>query len=446
MKRSVFKIVTFIILIIFAVGLTGCTSRTAPSFSSPADKPGSIDEDSLYEVKAGTISSNVSGVGVFVPARETSLYFRGVSGVLKTLNIKLYDKVKAGQIIAETYSEDLEFRIKQLQSNISKTKERIFQIRNDIKNAEEAVELALMELNTAMEEKNKSINEEMEFAFDEASYNEIVMNLNKPIPADLKPNQIEDAKNQKEILKQRKARLEKIRERTRKNILKQREDQYKKAVINYNSAKRRLENTTKNSELTDMDLDTLKKELEYQQKLKSNCTLKANRPGTITFLDKVALNDFVGENWKFARLVDPGDLVMKFNSGDLEGYESGLKLKVKINGKEFRGAVYEPSPGDLIKPEEPGVKVKSMVYFLVENLPDDILINEPYEVSISTEEKKNAIVIPKSALRSNGAKYWVERYKYGGTEVVEVKKGIESGKNVEVLSGIGIGDKIVESY
>jgi RND family efflux transporter MFP subunit len=65
------------------------------------------------------------------------------------------------------------------------------------------------------------------------------------------------------------------------------------------------------------------------------------------------------------------------------------------------------------------------------------------QVAITVEEKHDVLLIPEGALRSTGARRYVESMEGGSRRTVNVEVGITSGGNVEVLSGLREGQSVL---
>jgi len=74
----------------------------------PAITPPAISKKPEYEVKTSTLLSTVQGTGKVISLKEETMYFSMDGKRLKTLNIKVGDKVTAGQVIGELDVGDLE--------------------------------------------------------------------------------------------------------------------------------------------------------------------------------------------------------------------------------------------------------------------------------------------------------------------------------------------------
>ena len=112
----------------------------------------------VYEVKKGSISATVTGLGVLVPSKTTSLYFKDVSGPLSRLYVNLNDQIKAGAVVAEILPDDLQYRIGQQELTVQKVKIRLGQIDDDIVNLKKSIESAQIDY-TRIQQKGESYPE-----------------------------------------------------------------------------------------------------------------------------------------------------------------------------------------------------------------------------------------------------------------------------------------------
>lgn len=98
----------------------------------PLVEPVKIEYD-LYEVKRGTIATELKGGGTFVSTKDYTLYFKDTSGRLKAINVKLGQEVKKGTVVAELETGDLDTRIEQQELNVKKSKLLLNQRQLDLK-------------------------------------------------------------------------------------------------------------------------------------------------------------------------------------------------------------------------------------------------------------------------------------------------------------------------
>lgn len=92
----------------------------------------------------------------------------------------------------------------------------------------------------------------------------------------------------------------------------------------------------------------------------------------------------------------------------------------------------------------------SVVYYYVTlnvDDPDNLLkVDMTARVNIKIGEKENALLIPMSALKTNTNGQYVSVLRGGKTENVPVTTGLTDNENVEIVSGLQEGDKLVISY
>ena len=79
-------------------------------------------------VRRGSIAATVSATGNVVPNKQSKLTF-ATSGTLKEVDVKLGDKVKAGQVLAKLDTSPLEIKLAQAQSNLRAAQVKLDQLK-----------------------------------------------------------------------------------------------------------------------------------------------------------------------------------------------------------------------------------------------------------------------------------------------------------------------------
>lgn len=365
--------------------------------------------ENIYEVKTGDIELSQEGVATLVASKETNLYFNQVSGVLQSINVKVNDDVTAGQVIGEISSDDLNLQIQQAAIDEKIANVNAQKIDLAITNMDKSVELSKIDLDSSVNTVNRT--KSILNSIKSPTTNEERVALNTA-----------QADYDKAVKENKKAKLV-----------------YEQNLNQLTSLKLEKENTNNTASSRALRTQALQKNLE-------NCKLVANTPGKITFVENVSLKDFIVSGRVIAKIVEQKNFVLQFKSTNISDFTSGMKLKLKINGDTYNGAVYEPASGDLIKPEDSSVQNKTLVYFSLEEPIKSLNLGDRTSVSVSTEKKENVIVVPKSAVTGEGDRFTVKKYNDGKIETVEIVKGIETDSNVEVKDGLKVGDKIVVGY
>ncbi|MDP4089694.1 MAG: efflux RND transporter periplasmic adaptor subunit [Bacillota bacterium] len=108
------KILSFLALTgVFTFSFAGCSilHKEEAVIAPPLVEPDKVVYDEV-DVKKGSIEIDVKGSAVFQSANLSNEAFNYGVSYLKSINVKLGDKVKAGQVIAEQETEDLESDLK----------------------------------------------------------------------------------------------------------------------------------------------------------------------------------------------------------------------------------------------------------------------------------------------------------------------------------------------
>ncbi|GIO85228.1 hypothetical protein J25TS5_21600 [Paenibacillus faecis] len=202
--------------------------------------------------------------------------------------------------------------------------------------------------------------------------------------------------------------------------------------------------------------DEQRQELADLEKKIADGTLKAPFAGTI-----VSMSAQKGATIKayesLGIISDTSSLVVaaSFSKEDLEKISVGMKAKVDINAAgvfDGRVKVMPVNTGsnngnngnnDGNQPPEKDSIDKYLIVQL-DKWPKDVERGRQLSVSIVTQRKENAVLIPISALRSIGSRTYVQVIEKDGTKrEADVEVGIQTSTDVEILKGLTPGQKVV---
>lgn len=127
--------------------LTGCAllPKEEEALKPPLVKP--VKENfEVYEVKRGSITKQVSGVGTLASDRLQYLYFSESGGRLASLNVSLGSEVKAGDVIAEIDTGDLASRIRQQEIALEKAQIVLEQTKDEKRGDAMAIRLKVLDV------------------------------------------------------------------------------------------------------------------------------------------------------------------------------------------------------------------------------------------------------------------------------------------------------------
>jgi membrane fusion protein, macrolide-specific efflux system len=205
-----------------------------------------------------------------------------------------------------------------------------------------------------------------------------------------------------------------------------------KAQINY--ARAAEGNDEYNKQLANIDVQMEKAKLENLQKLLAYSKLTAPTDGKVVFLESVKQGDTIEPFKVLATVADPNNLQVMYQSSDSDKVQSGMKANLSLNGKKYDGVVAQvPTIG----------KYKGSIIINFKNSFKDAELGDAIELSITLETKKDTIVIPKEAVKSFMGNNTVEVLDGDKKISTSVEKGIETSTEIEILTGLKEGQKVI---
>jgi macrolide-specific efflux system membrane fusion protein len=225
------------------------------------------------------------------------------------------------------------------------------------------------------------------------------------------------------------------------------------AEIELKKAKIRLEQLQQQKgdkysiEIAGLDVQSVEVRLKQMKEHASNAKLVSPINGFITFVTEKGRGDYVDTYEDLIQVADPSNLQLLYtavSSGELTEVSVGMKAAVILGGKEVVGQVVQtPSTVPVeIKELNPDLYGRSLVIKL-EEIPEGVEAGNGAEVVITLQEKENALIIPKSALRSAFGRDYVQVLDGETKREKDIKKGIVTDTEVEVLEGLNEGDQVI---
>lgn len=205
-----------------------------------------------------------------------------------------------------------------------------------------------------------------------------------------------------------------------------------KAQINYERAA--AGNDEYSKQLASLDVQIEKTKLDNLQKELASSKLTAPTDGKVVFLESVKQGDMVEPFKVLVTVADPKNLQVVYQSSDSDKVHSGMKANLTLNGKKYDGVVAQvPTVG----------KYKDSIIINFTNSFKDAVLGDAIELSITLETKKDTIVVPKEAVKSFMGNNTVEVLDGDKKISTSVEKGIETSTEIEILSGLKEGQKVI---
>ena len=230
------------------------------------------------------------------------------------------------------------------------------------------------------------------------------------------------------------------------------------ALLDYNSIRWDFEQTKENYKDTILN-DTIKRTLEKSQFdldrsvanvnlpqiSLENATLTTPIAGIVTQADTTTPGENVPATNHFT-IIDPNKMkfVANIDEGDIGIIKTGQAVTLTLDAysdKTFSGQVDKISFSSVLTN---GGGTAFPVEILYSTNPDLMFkdgMNGDIEVVI--KEAKNTLVVPSSAITTQGDKKFVQVLSHGENSTVEVKTGVESDTSTEITQGLSEGQTVI---
>lgn len=186
--------------------------------------------------------------------------------------------------------------------------------------------------------------------------------------------------------------------------------------------------------LAAIDVQTEKIKLDAMQKQLSASRLTSPIDGTVVFVETLKEGDTIEAYKALVTVADPAKLQVVYQSSDASKVKSGMKAELTVAGEKCEGVVAQiPTTG----------KYKDSIIVNFSNSPKSAALGGSAELSIILETKKDTLVVPKAAVKSFMGSNTVEVLDGNKKISLDVEKGIETYSEVEILSGLKEGQKVI---
>lgn len=216
------------------------------------------------------------------------------------------------------------------------------------------------------------------------------------------------------------------------NDIKLQQYNIQKAQINYDRAAQGNDEYSKKLAGVDVQMEKIK--LENLQKQLASSKLTASVDGKVVSLESLKEGDIIEPYKSLVTIADPSRLQVVYQGGDSSKVESGMKATLSLGGKKYDGVVAQlPTSG----------KYKDSIIINFKDTFKDGQLGDGIEVTITLETKKDTIVVPKTAVKNFMGNNTVEVLEGDKKLSIDVEKGIETSTEVEILSGLKEGQKVI---
>jgi HlyD family secretion protein len=361
-------------------------------------------------VQRGSIEEYVEETGV-IKTDENMRIYSEITGKVEALFIETGDIAKAGQILAEVNSEDLNLQIKELQKQKEEVTAQYYEAikptdREEISKLEVQLRAAEVDVEEAQRafENSKKLYEEGTISFDAYKKAEV------------------DVKREESNLESIKLELEGAQKQASKYLKKQYQAQIQQIQIK---------------------IDRLNKQ-------KEDLSIIAPIDGTI-LSQNIEKGMYIQQGMELVEIGDINKIYIESAVlvGEIADVKKGLKVTIEnddLGIGVLTGIVRKIHPKAFSKVSDLGIEQKRvLVEINIEQNSPKLKPNYDVDIKIITNSKKDVLMIPDHAVFEYKGEYYVFVNQEGTAVVRKIIKGIESDGKVEVKEGLKEGEEVIVS-
>jgi HlyD family secretion protein len=407
----------------------------------------------VLPIKRGNIEATVSATGSVLPEREASLSFQS-TGTIVTLTVKAGDSVRAGQLLAQLDTQDLELAVNTADVGLRTAEAQVRQLLE----AANAVDVAAAQaqLNSA-----------------QAAYQQVLDGSDQDEQASAKA-QVQQAKV---TLDQAQQAYDKVKDEPNVGMLPQ-ALQLQQATINYETAQAQFRVTTRGAKTSQLasaqaqvaqaqaaldklqrgpspsqvdiakaSLDQARLTLQQAQRKLDNARLVAPWAGVVT-----AVNIVEGTAAALAApAVQLADISLyhinvRVDEADIASIAEGQPVSIELDayaGQKLLGHVARIAPS--ASNSATGGVVGYEVRIDIDPTSVRLLSGMSATATITSSRRENVLLVSNRAIQieRDTGKAFVERLNKDVPQKVEVRLGLRDDQYSEVRDGLGDGDQIV---
>ena len=162
--------------------------------------------------------------------------------------------------------------------------------------------------------------------------------------------------------------------------------------------------------------------------------------GQVSYVKTLNPGDVVNPYDVIVRIVDPDRLCVSATTTSITDYYVGDEVKVEVNGDYYDGVVVRTPREEIEEGDEVADKV--FVNFTGDS-PGFGYLGSIGNVIKTVAEAPNAIVIPKYIIKTDGDRTYVQVLKGDEKVEVDIETGISNAVEIEIISGLSEGDKVI---
>jgi macrolide-specific efflux system membrane fusion protein len=354
-------------------------------------------------VTRGDLQDTVRAFGSFISASQSDLAFERRGGRLETIHVSVGDEVRAGQLIANLYTDNLEV---------------------DIAQAELDLRRARLAARRAREQNGDRFS--LEFARADRDLAQLRM--------DKLRRELDREEEILELTGDGADRVRALRDQLSEQTIVLRKAQLSLERIQEQATPISVELAEIDVEAAELRLARLREELEAAR-------LYAPISGVVTWVSRNALEgDTVQAFQRIVRIANPNDLVFEYQGRDADDFDVGMKCALEVRDVRYPATVLltpRSVPFDQREQYEDTVHIRPL-----EPIPD-LRIGAYGTAELVLAERTDVLVLPKRAVQRYATRRYVHVLVNGVRVERDVEVGLETATELEIVRGLDEGEEVV---
>lgn len=404
----------------------------------------------IATVRRGTLMATVSATGSISPLRQAEMAF-SATGPITKLNVQQGDSVKAGQVLAQLDTRQLDLQLVQAEANLTAAQAKLSQVKSpsasDIAAAQASLasaDAALAQLKTPSQNDlimAKSDVDKAKAAVDraQADYDRIGGASNPMIGA--LPQSVSLQQASLDYQKALAAYNSKVSPT---------DSQVKQATASVEQARSQLAKLTNPSpndvQASQSNVDQARAARDLAKAQVDNAIIRSPFDGIVTHVD-FDLGSFAAAGRVVLGVADISELRIKLNIDETDIARVSPGQAVAITLDAYPDLNINAQVADVAST---ATIVQGVVNYVVTVAlkPGEVplKIGMTADANIVVAQKDNVLLVPNRAIRASNSKRLVTVERPGGkTEDREVKLGLSNDQDTEVTSGLSEGERVVIS-
>ncbi len=204
------------------------------------------------------------------------------------------------------------------------------------------------------------------------------------------------------------------------------------------AAELRYHSTGSQSDLLQLEIE--RNTLEMYQSEYDGARIYAPISGQVSYVFGLNPGTEIDPYKVLARIADPDDLYVDASYPETRPFSVGDEVSVSIGGETYQGVVsYSPREARADGAENPN----ALYVDFADEKPAFAYLGALADVTRVNEEARDAVVIPKHLVKSDGEREYVQIYENGEKREADVVTGVYNATEIQIVSGVEAGDQVI---